>query len=100
MLCYANPGNKKKKKKQKQRTMVTKGRAMKHKDHVRKTRLGQVFCIQNILYAPQALQFLFIFVRDRAPGPFYEMLGQAHVNGWSRIIASQNGGSTSYIFSL
>ena len=34
------------------------------------------------------------------PGPFYEMLGQAHVNGWSRIIASQNGGSTSYIFSL
>ena len=37
-------------------------------------------------------------VRDRAPGPFYEMLGQTHVNGWSRIVASQNGGSTSYIF--
>ena len=29
---------------------------------------------------------------------FYRMLGQTHVNGWSRVIASQNGGSTSYIF--
>ena len=37
-------------------------------------------------------------VRDRAPGPFYRMLGQTHVNGWSRVIASQNRGSTSYIF--
>ena len=37
-------------------------------------------------------------MRDRAPGPFYEMLGQTHVNGWSRVVASQNGGSTSYIF--
>ena len=26
------------------------------------------------------------------------MLGQTHVNGWSRVIASQNGGLTSYIF--
>ena len=39
-------------------------------------------------------------VRDRAPGPFYGMLGQTHVNGWSRVVASQNGGSTSYIFPL
>ena len=40
-------------------------------------------------------------VRDRAPGPlFYRMLGQTHVNGWSRVIASQNGGSTDYIFPL
>ena len=30
--------------------------------------------------------------------PDFMMLGQTHVNGWSRIIASQNGGSTSYIF--
>ena len=37
-------------------------------------------------------------VRDRAPGPFYDVLGQTHVNGWSRVVASQNGGSTSYIF--
>ena len=29
---------------------------------------------------------------------FIEMLGQIHVNGWSRVVASQNGGSTSYIF--
>ena len=37
-------------------------------------------------------------VRDRTPGPFYRMLDQTHVNGWSRVIASQNGGLTSYIF--
>ena len=49
----------KKKKKQNQRTMVTKGKAMKHKDHVGKTQLGQVFCIQNLLDAPQAFEFLF-----------------------------------------
>ena len=39
-------------------------------------------------------------VRDRAPGPFYDRMGQTHVNGWSRVVASQNGGSTSYIFPL
>ena len=50
MLCNANP--KKQKTKQNQRTMVTKGRAVKHKDHVRKTQLVQVFCIQNLLDAP------------------------------------------------
>ena len=44
---------------------------------------------------------LILGVRDRALGPrFYRMLGQTHVNGWSRVIASQNGGSTDYIFSL
>ena len=26
------------------------------------------------------------------------MLGQTHVNGWSRVIVSQNGGLTDYIF--
>ena len=40
MLCKSWKQKKKKKKKQNQRTMVTKGRAMKHKDHVRKTQLG------------------------------------------------------------
>ena len=72
MLCNANPRNKnknkknknkiKQKQKQKQKkkqtkqktkqnqgTMITKGRAMKHKDHVRKTQLVRVFCIQNLL---------------------------------------------------
>ena len=38
MLCYANPGNKKKK--QNLRTMVTKGRAMKHKDQEDKDKSG------------------------------------------------------------
>ena len=41
--CYAMQvlatKNKKKKKQKKQKTMVTKSRAMKHKDHVRKTHL-------------------------------------------------------------
>ena len=31
---------------------------------------------------------------------FYMMLGQTHVNGWSRVVASQNRGSTDYIFPL
>ena len=59
--CYAMQilETKKKKKKQNQRTMVTKGRAMKYKDHVRKTQLGRVFYIQNFLDAPRALEFLF-----------------------------------------
>ena len=44
---------------------------------------------------------LILGVRDRALGPlFYRMLGQTHVNGWSCVIASQNEGSTDYIFSL
>ena len=43
---------------------------------------------------------IFVSVRDRAPGPFYGMLGQTHMNGWSRVVASQNEGSTSYIFAL
>ena len=34
------------------------------------------------------------------PACFYRMLGQTHVNGWSRVIASQNGGLTSYIFPI
>ena len=38
--------------------MVTKSRALKHKDHVKKTQLDWVFCIQNFLDAPQALELL------------------------------------------
>ena len=58
--CYAMQILETKKKKNKnQRTMVTKGKAMKHKDHVRKTQLDQVFCIQNLLDAPRALEFAF-----------------------------------------
>ena len=56
MLCNANPRNKENKN---QRTMVTKGKVMKHKDHVRKTQLDRVFCIQNLLDAPRALEFVF-----------------------------------------
>ena len=39
-------------------------------------------------------------MRDRAPDLFFRMLGQTHVNGWSHVVTSQNGGSTSYIFPL
>ena len=57
--CYAMQILETKRKHKNQRTMVTKGRAMKHKDHVRKTQLVRVFCIQNLLDAPRALEFLF-----------------------------------------
>ena len=42
-----------------QRIMVTKGKTMKHKDHVKNTQLDRVFCIQNLLDAPRALEFVF-----------------------------------------
>ena len=32
------------------------------------------------------------------PWPVFMMLGQTHMNGWSRVVVSQNRGSTSYIF--
>ena len=48
----------KRKKTKNQRTMVAKGKAMKHKDHIEKTQLDRVFCIQNLLDAPQALEFV------------------------------------------
>ena len=70
MLCNANPRNKKKnkKKKKKQRTMGTKEKAMKHKDHVGKTQLDRVFCIQNLLDAPRALEFVFTLKWFPTPG--------------------------------
>ena len=59
--CYAMQilEDKKCKIKQNQKTMVTKSRVMKHRDHNRKTKLVRVFCIQNLLDAPWALEFLF-----------------------------------------
>ena len=50
---------KKKTKTKEQKTMVIKEKTMKHKDHVRKTQLIKVFCIQNFLDAPRALEFVF-----------------------------------------
>ena len=44
--------------------------------------------------------FFFFCERPRPQPVFLRMLGQTHVNGWSRVIASQNGDSTSYIFPL
>ena len=59
--CYAMQilETNRKKKTKNQRTMITKGKVMKHKDHVRKTQLDRVFCIQNLLDAPRALEFVF-----------------------------------------
>ena len=50
--CYAMQILETKRKHKNQRIMVTKGRAMKYKDHVRKTQSVRVFCIQNLLDAP------------------------------------------------
>ena len=61
--CYAMQileTKRKKTKTKEQRTMVTKGKVMKHKDHVRKTQLDRVFCIQNLLDAPRVFEFVFI----------------------------------------
>ena len=57
--CYAMQILEQKEKHKNQITMVTKGKDIKHKDHVRKTQLELVFCIQNLLDAPRALEFLF-----------------------------------------
>ena len=46
--------------KKQQKRMVTKSREKKHKNHVRKTQLDWVFCIQNLLDATLALELLFI----------------------------------------
>ena len=69
MQCKSYKKKKKKQRKQKQqRGMVTKNRIMKHKDHVRKTQLDRVFCIQNFLDATLALELLFILEYWAIPG--------------------------------
>ena len=40
----------------------------------------------------------YICERLRLQPPFLGVLGQTHMNGWSRIIATQNRSSTNYIF--
>ena len=57
--CYAMQILETKRKTKNHRTMVTKGKTIKHKNHVRKTQLDRVFCIQNLLDAPQASEFVF-----------------------------------------
>ena len=49
----------KKHKNQRTKNNGQKGKTMKHKDHVRKTQLILVFCIQNFLDAPRELEFVF-----------------------------------------
>ena len=45
------------------------------------------------------LFFIIVEIERPCPRPpFLGVLGQTHVNGWSHIIVSQNGGSTDYIF--
>ena len=60
----------------------------------------RIFALERNKAVTEKVEKLLEAVRDRAPGPFYDVLGQTHVNGWSRVIASQNGGSTDYIFPL
>ena len=50
--------------------------------------------------SPQYPQWSRHCERPRPRPPFYRMLGQTHVNGWSCVVTSQNGGPTSYISPL
>ena len=43
------------------------------------------------------LNFLGLVICER-PRPLARFMMLGHMNGWSRVVASQNGGSTSYIF--
>ena len=45
------------------------------------------------------LNFLGLVICER-PRPLARFMMLGHVNGWSRVVASQNGGSTSYISPL
>ena len=51
--------------------MVTKSIEMNHKDHVRKTQLDWVFCVQNFLDATLALELLVILEWWATPGLVY-----------------------------
>ena len=53
--------------------------------------------IIQLKFSPQYPQWSRHYEKARLR-PFFTMLGQTHINGWSRVIASQNGGSISYIF--
>ena len=66
--CYAMQILEKQRKQKQQRRMVTKSRAMKHKDHVKKTYLDWAFCIQNFLDAPRAFELLFTLEWLPTPG--------------------------------
>ena len=59
MQCNANPRKTKKKQRQ-QRRMITRSRAKKHKDHVKKTQLDRAFCIQKFLDATLVLELISI----------------------------------------
>ena len=58
----------KQRKQKQQREMVIKSKAMKHKDHVRKTQLDRVFCLQNLLEVTLALELLFALECCATPG--------------------------------
>ena len=63
--------------------------------------LLQAISIVHLFIIQPCTQISVILWETAPPAPFFiRMLGQTHVNGWSRVIVSQNGGSTSYIFPL
>ena len=57
--CYAMQILEKQREQKQQRKMVTKSRAMKYKDYVRKSQLDRVFYIKNFLDTILALELLF-----------------------------------------
>ena len=54
------------------------------------------FCTHNLILENDRMVIL-CTCEKLCPQPVLE-LGQTHMNGWSRVITSQNGGSTDYIF--
>ena len=50
--------------------------------------------------SPQYPQWSRHCERPRPRPVFMDVLGQTQMNGWSRVIASRNGGSTDYISPL
>ena len=66
--CYAMQILEKKREQKQQWRMVTKSKAMKHKNHVRKTQLDWAFYIKNFLDATLALELFFKLEFWATPG--------------------------------
>ena len=60
---------------------------------------GKSWLKSSVLYLVLSKGQSYCCERPR-PRPLFMMWGQIHMNGWSCVIASQNGGLTDYIFPL
>ena len=75
-----------------------------HGTRVSWTRVPKFFILFILIFGfaiTRLSKYRVLNLRETAPpARFIELLGQTQVNGWSCVIASQNGGSTSYISPL